>query len=332
MDMRKKYIELHLHLDGAITPDIAKDLANLQRIKLPYNNECELEKALMVSKDCRSLNQFLTCFKLPCSLLQTKEGIARAVYLVQENIKRQGVVYAEIRFAPQLHMEKGLTMMEVVESALDGLKKSDLKCNLILCCMRLADNKELNLQTVRIAKKYLVNEYSDDDFGVVAVDLAGAEALYKTEQFEDVFRLANELNVPFTIHAGEADGAESVKKAVEFGARRIGHGVNSIQNSQVIKMLAEKKICLEMCPTSNLQTKAIERIEDFPIREFMKAGIPVTINTDDMAICGTEIGQEMNLIKEKFNITDEEENKIYANAVRYSFAKNIIKKQLMEVL
>ena len=128
--MKKRYIELHLHLDGAITPDIAKDLAALQKIKLPYKDERELEKALMVSKDCRSLNEFLECFKLPCSLLQTKEGIARAVYLVQENIKRQGVVYAEIRFAPQLHMDKGLTMREVIESALDGLKKSDLKCNL----------------------------------------------------------------------------------------------------------------------------------------------------------------------------------------------------------
>ena len=133
--MKKRYIELHLHLDGAITPDIAKDLAALQKIKLPYKDERELEKALMVSKDCRSLNEFLECFKLPCSLLQTKEGIARAVYLVQENIKRQGVVYAEIRFAPQLHMDKGLTMREVIESALDGLKKSDLKCNLILCCI-----------------------------------------------------------------------------------------------------------------------------------------------------------------------------------------------------
>lgn len=217
--MKKRYIELHLHLDGAITPDIAKDLAALQKIKLPYKDERELEKALMVSKDCRSLNEFLECFKLPCSLLQTKEGIARAVYLVQENIKRQDVVYAEIRFAPQLHMDKGLTMREVIESALDGLKKSDLKCNLILCCMRMADNREQNLETVKLAKEYLINEESNKDYGVVALDLAGAEALYKTEQFIDVFKLANELNVPFTIHAGEADGAESVKKAVEFGAK-----------------------------------------------------------------------------------------------------------------
>ena len=96
-----------------------------------------------------------------------------------------------------------------------------------------------------------------------------------------------------------------------------------------MKALSEKKICLEMCPTSNLQTKAIEKIEDFPIREFMKLGIPVTINTDDMAICGTDMGHEMNLIRNKFDITDNEE--IYANAVRYSFAKNKIKKQLMEV-
>ena len=184
---------------------------------------------------------------------------------------------------------------------------------------------------LKLAKEYLINEESSEDYGVVALDLAGAEALYKTEQFIDVFKLANELNVPFTIHAGEADGAESVKKAVEFGAKRIGHGVRSVENLALMKALSEKKICLEMCPTSNLQTKAIEKIEDFPIREFMKLGIPVTINTDDMAICGTDMGHEMNLIRNKFDITDNEESEIYANAVRYSFAKNKIKKQLMEV-
>lgn len=322
---RRRFAELHLHLDGAITVDIAKKLAEMQNIKLPYKNDEELSKALAVEHDCKSLNDFLKCFDLPCSLLQTKEAINEAVYLVQENIKSQGVEYAEIRFAPQLHLEKGMNMEEVVEAALAGLKRSELKCNLILCCMRMKDNYDANIETVELAHKFLITEESPDDFGVVAIDLAGAEAIYKTDQFEKIFALANKLKVPFTIHAGEADGAESVKCAVSFGARRIGHGVRSIEDEKLLEEIAKKDICMEMCPTSNLLTKAITSIDKFPILKFMEKGISVTINTDDMAICQTTMKEEVDLVKNKFLLTDRQERKLFENAIKYSFAKEKIK-------
>ena len=323
----RKFADLHLHLDGAITVDIAKKLAKLQNIKIESDDKKLLEM-LSVPKDCRSLDEFLTCFSLPLSLMQTEEGIETAVELVQENIKRQNVVYAELRFAPQLHCEKGLTQRKVVEAALRGLAKSDLPCNLILCCMRGNDNMIQNKETVDLAAEFLKRD-PETEYGVVALDLAGAEGIFKTKDYAGLFASAKKLGVPFTIHAGEADGAQSVKDAISFGAGRIGHGVKSVTDKQVMAELADKDICVEMCLTSNLQTKAISGIEEFPIKTFIQNKIPVTINTDDMAICRTTMEEEMNLVGKNFGFSRKEERKLFENAIKYSFAKDITKKRIL---
>jgi adenosine deaminase len=135
-----KYIDLHLHLDGAVTPDIARKLAKMQNIALPEDEE-ELKKLLTVQEDCQSLTEFLKCFDLPLSLMQTAEGLREAVRLVADNIRSQGVIYAEIRFAPQLHTQKGMTQEDAVNAALEGLRKTELKANLILCLMRGEGNE-----------------------------------------------------------------------------------------------------------------------------------------------------------------------------------------------
>ena len=128
----KKFIDLHCHLDGAITLDIAKKLAALQNITLPTNNDIELEALLSVPDNCESLNDFLNCFGLPLSLMQTPEGLTESVRLVADNIQSQGVIYAEFRFAPQLHLKKGMTQEDAIIAALEGIKKTSLKVNLIL--------------------------------------------------------------------------------------------------------------------------------------------------------------------------------------------------------
>ena len=206
-----KYIDLHLHLDGAITMDIAKKLAALQKIKLPAENDEQLKKLLTVPDTCTSLNDFLKCFTLPDALMMTQEGISEAVYLVAENIRQQGVIYAEIRFAPQNHTENGMSQEEAVQAALEGLKRTELKANIILCCMRGEGNEEANYETLELTKKYLV-----EDGGVTGMDLAGAEALYPTSKYAALFAKAREYGIPFTIHAGEAAGAESVRCAIEY--------------------------------------------------------------------------------------------------------------------
>jgi len=320
-----KYIDLHLHLDGSITPDIAKKLAKLQDISIPDGEE--LKKMLTVPSDCASLNDFLSRFSFPCSLLQTKEGLREAVYLVAENIKSQGVIYAEIRFAPQLCTNKGLSQTEVVLATLEGLKMTTLKANLILCLMRGEGNRKENFETLEIASKYLV-----EDGGVVAVDLAGAEGLYPTSDYEEFFRKARDLSIPFTIHAGEADGPESVKCAINYGARRIGHGVRIIEDKEVMDLVKEKGIILEMCPTSNRQTRAVSDMTKYPLIKYLNEGIKVTINTDDMAIEDTTIQNEYKYIVENFSLTPSMERIILTNAIDGAFTSQKTKKKLKEEL
>lgn len=320
-------IDLHCHLDGAITVLAAKKLAEIQNIRLPFENDEELESLLSVPESCESLTEFLKCFALPLTLLQTKEGITEAVKLILDEKAEEGMKYIELRFAPQLHCERGLSQEDAVLAALEGLKGSKVHCNLILCCMRGEKLTEKNLETVRLAKKYLV-----EDGGVVALDLAGAEALFKTENFALEFGEAKKLGVPFTIHAGEADDWQSVKTALDFGAVRIGHGVRAWQNEELLKYIEENDIVLEMCPNSNRQTKAVEDMSVYPLRKFLEMGIKVTVNTDDPAICRTTLQKEFEFLRKNYGLTKAEEKKLLLNAIDAAFTTEENKEKLRNLI
>ena len=320
-------IDLHCHLDGAITVLAAKKLAEIQNIRLPFENDEELESLLSVPESCESLTEFLKCFALPLTLLQTKEGITEAVKLILDEKAEEGMKYIELRFAPQLHCERGLSQEDAVLAALEGLKGSKVHCNLILCCMRGEKLTEKNLETVRLAKKYLV-----EDGGVVALDLAGAEVLFKTENFALEFGEAKKLGVPFTIHAGEADGWQSVKTALDFGAVRIGHGVRAWQNEDLLKYIEENDIVLEMCPNSNRQTKAVEDMSVYPLRKFLEMGIKVTVNTDDPAICRTTLQKEFEFLCKNYGLTKAEEKKLLLNAIDAAFTTEENKEKLRNLI
>ena len=317
-----KYIDLHLHLDGAVTPDIALKLAEMQGISLPADSKA-LERMLSVPADCKDLNDFLACFELPLSLLQTHEALSECVYLVCEKLSAQNVIYAEIRFAPQLHKQKGMSQEDAVCAALDGLHRSSLCANLILCCMRGSENEAENMETVSVAKKYLTHHG-----GVTAIDLAGAEALFPTRCFRSVFDKARELGIPFTIHAGEADGADSIRDAIDIGACRIGHGVRLYEDEKLLRIVAEKGITLEMCPTSNRQTHAVADMKNYPFMDYLSRGIKVTLNTDDPAIEGTTIAEEFRLMEKDFGLTSVQERTVFANAVDAAFTTDDIKTKL----
>lgn len=319
----KKYIDLHLHLDGAITIATAKKLAGLQGIELPAKDDKELEKLLTVPADCKSLNDFLRCFALPCSLMQTYEGLSEAAYLVAEDLYQQGVIYAELRYAPQLHTVKGMTQEDSVRAVLEGIERSSLKANVILCCMRGKENEKENAETLELAKKYLV-----EDGGVVAIDLAGAEALYPTANYRELFLKAGEYQIPFTIHAGEADGAESVKLALSYGAKRIGHGVRIFEDAEVLRLVKENGIPLEMCPTSNRQTAAVSDMKEYPLMDYLSEGIRVTVNTDDPAIEGTTIADEFRYLEDTFGLTKEQKKTVTENAIEAAFTTESVKKEL----
>nr|MBP3258840.1 adenosine deaminase [Bacilli bacterium] len=319
IDSMNNLVELHMHLDGAISINNAKKLASLQGINLPSDEE--VIKLMQVSKDCHDLNEFLTKFDFPLSLMQTKESIILAVKNLSDELVSQGIMYAEIRFAPQLHTNKGLTQEEVINAAIEGMKLSNLKSNLILCTMRGAANDK-NIETVRLAKKYLGK-------GVVAIDLAGAEGLYKTSEHKYIFDLAKELNVPYTIHAGEADGPSSVDSAISFGTKRIGHGVRSSEDISIVNEIKNKDITLEVCPTSNICTSIYNKVGKMPIKLFMDNDINITINTDDPSICNTSLKEELKKVASAFNLSYQDILKFEENAVNASFADDETKKELL---
>jgi len=317
------FVDLHLHLDGAITVEIARKLAALQGIALP--GEAELPAALSVPADCRSLNDFLACFALPLTLLQTPEGLEEAVCLVAEHIRSQGVVYGEIRFAPQLHTQRGMTQEDAVLAALRGLRRSRLLGGLILCCMRGVDTLAANRETVELAKAYLV-----ETGGVVALDLAGAEALYPTGDYRALFAAAGA--VPLTIHAGEAAGSDSVRAAIDMGARRIGHGVRCAGDEAVLALLGERGITLELCPTSNRQTRAVADMRRYPLGDFLDRGVRVTLNTDDMAISRTTLAAEFQYAKQLCSLTAAQERTLLSNAVEAAFTDAPTRVRLRQLL
>lgn len=309
-------IDLHLHLDGSLSPASVKQLAALSGIPLP--GDAELLRRLRVEPDCRDLNEYLEKFAFPCSLLQQEDCIALAVETLCRELKEQGLLYAEIRFAPQLHLQKGLTQRQVVEAACAGLARGDFPAGLILCAMRGGDNRELNLETVRVAAQYLGR-------GVCACDLAGAEALFPTEDFADVFALARQLGVPFTIHAGEAAGPESIRCALSYGAKRIGHGVRCLEDPALVELLAKEGIPLECCPTSNLQTCMFPDYSAFPLKRLLESSVRATVNTDNMTVSGVTLSHELAALE----LTPAQARLVAENAARAAFASDALRAALL---
>lgn len=314
--------DLHLHLDGSLSLESVKHLARITGVALPLTDEA-IMKLVQVSDNCTDLNEYLEKFDFPLKLLQTREAITYAVQQLCSELEASGIKYAEIRFAPQLHLQKGLSQRQVVDAAVAGLKGS--KNQLILCCMRGSDNDDLNMETVKVASEYLGK-------GVVLLDLAGAEGLFATSKYGSLFKYARDLRVPFTIHAGEADGAESVRLAVDYGAVRIGHGVRSVEDENVVKMLVERGIALEMCPTSNLNTKVCTDLAEYPIKKLLDAGVKVTVNTDNMTVSNTTIEKEFEMLRVKCNLKDDDIRQIIINGIECSRASAEYKRNLINVI
>jgi len=204
---------LHVHIDGSGRAETVYKWLKEQGKDVTLE---EVKQELMLAKDWRGdLNKYLQKFALPLEVLQTEEHIEQATYELFEDLAKQNVIYAEVRFAPSLHTREGLSYNKIVEAAIRGMNKAKkdfgIDGNLILCCMRGEDNTISNLQTVAVAKEYL-NDEKNPNKGVCAIDLAGAEKKYPTKQFGYIFKIAKQANVPFTIHAGEAERTRKYKR------------------------------------------------------------------------------------------------------------------------
>jgi len=320
--------DIHLHLDGSLSPKAVIEVAKKEGINLPTFDEKELLNYLQAPENCESLNELLKRFDLPNLVLQSKFGLNYCTLDLLKRLADDGVKYAEIRMAPQLSTSKGLSQEEVVKTLIETLKEGEekfgIKSNLIVCMMRGKDNYEENKKTIELANKYR-NEK------VVAVDIAGAEALFSNDMFIFEFALVKKYGLKLTIHAGEASGADSVASAIEYGADRIGHGIHAVSDKKLCKRLEKLGICLEICPKSNLDTKAIKSYDELPIREFMKHGIKVSINSDDMTVCNTSVKKEYETLS-KLGFNENELREFALNTIEASFADNDTKEYLKKFL
>lgn len=316
----KKLIELHLHLDGSLRPETVWELAGEQGVELPAKSAAEVKYKMEVPEDCKTLEEYLERFDLPLLVLQKADALERVTFELVEDLAKEGVTYAEIRFAPQLSINGGLTQDEVVEAAIRGAKRGmetypQIRVGLILCCMRGDKNEALNLDTVETARKYLGDV-------VCAVDIAGAESLFPTKWFAPVFAKVREYGIPMTIHAGEAAGPDSMRTAISYGTKRIGHGVAAVHDPELMKQLVDENITLEISVTSNYHTKVVPSIEEHPIRRLFDAGVHVTVNSDNMTCSRTNVNKELDILREVFGFNEQEIEQLQEYAWEARFLKN----------
>lgn len=322
-------IELHCHLDGSLRAETIIDIAKSEDIPLPSFDIEKIQNEITAPVDCQSLDDYLKTFAIPNLVMQSKENLRRIAFELMEDAAQENIKYMEIRFAPLLHTKKGLSVEEIIESVLDGINDAesqyDIKGNLILSCMRTM-SVESAYEVVEKGRQFLGK-------GVVAVDLCASEEEGFCKDFIEPIQLARQYGYRVTIHAGETGIGKNVLDAVQLlDAERIGHGVFIKDCPEAYHIVKEKQIVLEMCPTSNVQTKAVNNFREHPIYAFHKDGIIVTINTDNRTVSATTMANECHIIYEEFNMSLEDYQQIYVNSVEASFAdietKEMLKKYI----
>ena len=315
-------IILHLHLDGSIDLDDAYTWSKEDGLGFSKN---KLIDELQVDSNCHNLNDYLTKFTLPCKLLQTCERLEKTTYKLFLKLSKLNVIYAEVRLAPMKHINGYLNLDDVVISAINGMHKAMNETGIlggIILCMMRGDTKENNTLVINIAKKYLGK-------GIVAIDLAGAESLYPTKDYLDLFKYAAALKISYTIHAGEALGGDSITAAIDAKTKRIGHGIKAINNKEILQKIIDNNILLEICVTSNYQTEAIENIH--PIEKLYQKGINISINTDNDTVSNININKEYTRILNETNLTIEDLIKCNINSIDYIFADKCLKVKLRKI-
>ena len=308
-------IDLHLHIDGSLSLPCFQTLASNVGLSM---TDAQVRKAVMVSDTCQNLPEYLQCFELPTRLLQTEKALTLSTFDLIRNLEAQGLFYAELRFAPQHYTRQGLTQQQTVAAVLKGVdmaKKAGFHIQIgILLCMLVNGSPADNQETAELAVAY-------KDIGIAGLDLAGPESAVPMSEFQLLFHFAYQSGLPFTIHAGECGDYENISRAISFGARRIGHGCAARFSEECMRLLEKEQIVLEMCPTSNVQTKAVPTLAEHPIRMFFDRGIAVTVNTDNMTVSNTTLDKEYELLKKQFHFTDQELAKMSQTALRGAFCK-----------
>lgn len=300
------FIDLSCNISGSITTPIAKKLAKIQKIKLPSDDDEELNKILTAGEDCKNINDFLKYMDLPQSLLQTKKGITQSIVLITKELDAQGVLYAELKLFPQKHCLNGLTQDAAIKAAINGVKKAAIHTNLILCCEGREDTHLKNIETIDLAKKYLVK-----DSGVVAVEITLDDAAKDSNSYKEELTHLKDLDVPFIVNAS---GDDNIKMALDFGVKRLG-GVFYTSDNALLERIIKDGIVLEMAVTSDGVTGGVTDMAQYPLKKLLDMGVKVTINTGYGAVCNTTLENEWDVVKKMYDLNYYDMEQIFNNAV-----------------
>ncbi len=322
---------LHDHLDGGLRPSTVVDVAGQTGYDgLPTTDVDELATWFRTQSHSGSLERYLEPFSHTVAVMQTPDALHRVAYECVEDLAADSVVYAEVRFAPELHIDRGLSFDEIVDTVLAGFADGEKACatagrpimvRLLVTAMRhAAVSREIAELAIRFRDK-----------GVVGFDIAGAEAGNPPTRHLDAFEYMRDHNARFTIHAGEAFGLPSIHEAIAFcGADRLGHGVRIVDDIDVLadggvrlgrlaSILRDKRIPLELCPSSNVQTGAVKNIADHPFDLLARTRFRVTVNTDNRLMSDTSMSLEMYRLVEAFGYGWSDLERFTINAMKSAF-------------
>jgi len=308
--------DLHCHLDGSLRPETVHELWDALPAKERPRIAAEPEVAVIPRVPC-SLEAYLEAFAITVALLQTEEALERAAWELCEDAARDGVVYIEIRFAPLLHLRRGLAAEDVVEAVLSGAHRAEkglpIHVGIILCGMR-QEPPERSEAVARLAGRYR-------EQGVVGFDLAGPERGFPLATHASAIRTARDAGVHVTLHAGEGCCPEHISEALDLGAERIGHGVYLFQDPVAEERVRQEEIPLEVCPTSNLQISGIMRtLADHPLRRYLDRGIRITVNTDNRLMSQTSPTEELWRVVQTFGLSVDDVRAILLTSAEAAFA------------
>jgi len=318
--------ELHVHLDGSLRPRTVIELADEHGVELPERDPARLAEYLYV-RNAENLEDYLARFEVTTSVMQHAGALERVAYELCEDAARENVRYLEIRYSPILLTEEGLPLPETVEAPLRGMERAredhGVESKLIICGIRnMAPDVSRDLADLTIAFK---------DRGVVAFDLAGAEYNYPAKKHKNAFYMVRNANVNATIHAGEAYGPESIHQALHYcGAHRIGHGTRLYEDEDLTRYVRDHRVPLEICLTSNVQTRAVESFDRHPLRQYFDQGLVVSLHTDNRLMSDTTVTDEYFRAWKHLGFDLDEIGDMMVHGFRSAFLHHAEKRALLE--
>ncbi|MBI2795894.1 MAG: adenosine deaminase [Gemmatimonadetes bacterium] len=307
--------ELHCHLDGSVRPATLIELAAEEGARMPRATAEELGHYMLV-RDARSLEEYLARFEVTLSVMQTEAALERIAYELAIDAAAEGVRYLEIRYCPTLNQRRGLDLGATIEAPLRGLARAEHETGIVARTIVTALRNNAPAESIRMAQ--LAAEYRGR--GVVGFDLAGGEMGFPASAHERAFLLAREHDMACTCHAGEGDGAQSVREAVHrCGAHRIGHATRLAEDPDLVEYVADRQIALEICLTSNVQTRVATTYEVHPFRRYFDEGLNVVLNTDNRLMSGVTLTDEYAAAATHLAFTMDELCDVALNGFRSAF-------------